>query len=179
MTALLLLVACSNGYSTGTAVWALNTATVTPSEDGLAGAHTWTFFNSGWEKSQSEDDLVCEIVQELTGSVVAPMTGCEGCSATYEVAFSQVASDCSEELTGDPGLDAVIGFAFGPVPGEVAEDNPYPDQAAGWYLSIDGEVMEGHGFAYAPALDRGEEVQFNGWIVGETFTLAPAYAWEL
>lgn len=179
MTALMVLVACSSGYDDTTAAWALNTATVTPAENGLAGAHTWTFFNGGWEKSQSDDDLVCEVVQELEGSVVAPMTGCPGCTATYAVTLSEVVSDCSEGLSADPGLLALSGFAFGEVPIDVADDDPYPDQSAGWYLTLDGELMEGHGFAYPSALDRGEDVAFSGWLVGETYTLSPAYAWQL
>ncbi len=174
-----LLMACSASHDDGSPAFALNTATLTPAEDGVSGVHTWSFFSAGWEQSQSEDDLVCEIVQELTGSVVAPLTGCQGCTATYGIELVDVVSDCSEGLSADPGLHALLGFGFGPVPDELAEDDPHPDLSAGWYLTLDDEVMEGHGFAYPSALDRDEEVTFSGWIVGETYTLSPAYAWQL
>ena len=179
MTLFLFLFACSGDPDDGSPAWALNTATVTAAEDGLSGAHTWTFYSSSWESSQSDDDRVCEIVQELTGSVVAPMEGCQGCAATYAIDLVEVVSDCSDGLSADPGLEALLGFAFGPVPSEVAEDDPHPDVSAGWYLTLDNEVMEGHGFAYPSALARDEEVSFSGWIAGETYILEPAYAWQL
>ncbi len=179
MTLWILLTACSGTPDDGSPAWALNTATVTPAEDGLTGAHTWSFYSSTWETSQSDDELVCEIVQELTGSVVGAMTGCPSCTATYDVSFVEVVSDCSDGLSADPGLEALLGFAFGPVPDNVADDDPHPDVSAGWYLTLDDTVMEGHGFAYPSALDRDEEVSFSGWIVGETYTLSPAYAWQL
>ncbi len=179
MIALTLVLACGSNYDGSEAVWALNRATVTPAADGLTGAHTWSFYDSDWERTQSDDDLICEVVQELTGEVVAPMSGCPGCSATYDIGFTLVVSDCADELTHDPGIEALLGFAFGPVPDEIAEDDPWPDNSAGWYLTVDGELMEDHGFAYPSSLDRGESSTTSGWMVGETYTLDPAYAWEL
>ncbi len=179
MIALGILVACSSSYDSSVAVWGLNRATVTPSDNGLSGAHTWTFYDGDWETSQSDDDLICEVVQEVTGQVVAPLAGCPGCTSTYDIQLTEVVSDCSDELTEDPGLEALVTFAFGPVPTELAEDDPWPDNSAGWYLSVDGELVEDHGFAYPSALDRGEESSTTGWIVGETYELEPAYAWEL
>lgn len=179
MFVLMLLMACGDDHDSTTAAWALNTATVTPSEDGLSGAHTWTFYNGAWEDSQSDEDIVCEVVQELSGTVVDPMNGCAGCSHTYDIILTQVVSDCSEGLTADPGLEALLGFAFGRVPDDVAEEDPHPDESMGWYLTLDAEVMEGHGYAYDPALDRGDSTTEGDWIAGETYILVPAYAWAL
>jgi hypothetical protein len=72
-----------------------------------------------------------------------------------------------------------VAIAIGPVDETLAALDPHADRSLGWYASFDGEKLEPYGFAWDSALDTGEDAGPPGWNPGQTYTLWPAYAWDL
>jgi hypothetical protein len=137
--------------------WAVHHASVLPSETALAGTQIWEFFTPDWASSGDADAFVCARGQIVTGTVTAALPGCDGCVASYELDVAELETDCASPLDADP----------------------YPGRSLGWYVSIDGVEMEPYGFAYDEALDWAGELGAPGWTSGQTYTLWPAYAWDL
>jgi len=162
----------------GPIAWALDYATVTPQSGELDGVHVWEFFSEGWEKKQDPEYFQCAVVQSVAGSGDSVPQGCERCTAYYSVALAEQSTDCDGSLTSDPALIGLRGFGIGSVDGAFSGDDPYPGDSLGWFISFDGVSAEFHGFAFAEALERGEDV-LPGWIDGQVYTLWPAYTWSL
>lgn len=174
--ALLGLVACASDVPT----WAVHHASVIPSETGLAGTQSWEFFDAGWEDGRGKDSYLCVRAQEVSGEVTAALSGCPGCVVAYALAATELETDCDEPIATDPAYaEAVLTMGIGEVPGDLASLDPHPSRSLGWYLSFDGETFTPYGFAYEEGLDWEGEIGQPGWAVGQTYTLWPAYAWDI
>jgi len=170
---LFLLVAC-NSKASGDAAWAVNYATVTPDAFGVSGHHVWVFFQDGWERKRTEDYHLCTLLQTVEGSLIDDLDGCEECVATYEIALTDVEHDCDDELVSSASYRGIEAFGVGDSAGD---DAPYAS-AYQWSLSYDGEALESHGWAFDEAEDWGSATT-DGWEEDGTYTLWPAYAWDL
>ncbi len=164
----------------GPTAWALDYATVTPdaSAEAIDGVHTWEFFAEGWEKKQAPEYYQCALVQSLEGALSEIPQDCTGCQYYYSITLLEQDSDCDAGLITDPALAGLRGFGVGLVPEGFSEEDPYPGQSLGWYLSFDDRSASFQGFIFAEGLERGEPTS-PGWSGGETYTLWPAYAWSL
>lgn len=172
------LTACKD--TDGPTAWALNYATVTPdtSTSAVDGVHVWEFFAEGWEKKQEPEYYQCAVVQSLSGESGVVPQDCTGCQYYYSISLEEQDSDCEVSLSSDPALTGLRGFGVGQVPSEFSEDDPYPGQSLGWYLSFDDRSASFHGFVFAEGLERGEPTM-PGWTGDQIYTLWPAYAWSL
>lgn len=177
---LVLLLACVSPTGNGPIAWAVNYATVTPTDQGLSGVHMWVFYGEGWGDDRDPDWHVCSLMQQLeaTPSDTA-LEGCVSCAQTYRVTLTEQEHDCDPFEVEDPGLTALPWMAIGSMPTELASDDPYPGKALGWYLGFDGETAVPHGYAYAEDLDHGRALQQPGWAAGQVYSLWPAYAWDM
>lgn len=174
---LFLLLGCAPDPG-GDVVWAVNYATVTVDAFGIEGQHVWAFYSDGWERSHDEAYHACSMLQTLTGDAIDPIDGCTDCEATYTVETVDLESDCPGTVGAEPAFGGVAAIGIGSVAGDLADDDPHPGDSLGWYLSFDGVAAESHGWAYADDLDYGRDVD-DGWVNGQTYTLWPAYAWDL
>ena len=175
----LVLVCC--GSTGGAPVWALQHGTLDVSLSGLSGVQVWEFYASGWERAHSERFHVCARVQSLTASEVTDsLDGCLACEVVVDVTTVELETDCDGAVADAGTFGGVVNFAFGPVPDDVADIDPYPGDSLGWYASWDGESLEPIGFAWDQGLDTGEARATGGeWTTGTRYVLWPAYAWEL
>ena len=173
---LLLLLACASDAPT----WAVHHASVVPAETGLDGTQVWEFFDAAWAKKRDPKHYLCARAQSLVGEVTTPLEGCDGCVAAYAVATEELDSDCADDLATDAAYaSAVVTFGIGDVPADLQDLDPWPGRSLGWFVSVDGRAMEAYGFAYDEALDWEGELGGPGWANGTTYTLWPAYAWDL
>lgn len=176
---LLLLLACAPQLD-GPPSWALNYASVEPTASGFQGLQVWNLYAEGWEKDQSDDYFQCRVIQEVSGQVVAPLEGCEGCVASYGVELlTSEEEDCPEGITDGLVLDGVVSFAVGTLAPQEQAETDYPDHTMAWYLSFDGTQAELHGHAWPQALEQGDDTAPSGWVAGEVYTLWPTFAWSL
>lgn len=159
--------------------WAVHHASLTPTETGLGGTQTWEFFSPAWARSGDEDAFLCARAQLVTGSVTAALPGCEGCTVAYTLDVAELESDCAAPLDADTAYATPRAIGIGDVPQDLSDLDPYPGRSLGWYLSVDGVAMEPYGFAYDEALDWAGDLGSPGWSSGQTYTLWPAYAWDL
>ncbi|MFH1466666.1 MAG: hypothetical protein ABIO70_19935 [Pseudomonadota bacterium] len=161
--------------------WALNWASVTPTESGIEGYQVWQFFVDGWEAQHSDDYYKCKLTQDLTGHVTAcPLTGVPTCYAAYEVELAVYENECAEALARDESYDGPPWMAIGAPAPELAADAPeYGDFVLGWYIGYPDGTRLAHGYAYARRLEDGEEPAGVGWLNDEEYILWPAYVWEL
>jgi hypothetical protein len=162
----------------GEVTWAVNYATVSPEGAGVTGVHVWEFFTEGWEKKRKEDYYSCAVVQSLTGTADAVPAGCEYCQNYYTLELVDQDGDCDASLSSDPALTGLRGFGVGKVPSEFSDEDPYPGDSMGWFISFDGSTSSFHGFIFDEGLERGDAGAV-GWEEGATYTLWPAYAWAL
>lgn len=160
-------------------VWAVHHASLVPTESGVSGTQTWEFFSEDWAQSGDPDAFVCARAQLVTGVVVAALPGCDGCVAAYDLAFTELESDCEGDLATDAGFATPPTIGLGDVPGDLDELDPYPGRSVGWYLSTDGVELTAYGYAYEEVLDWSGDVGAPGWRIGQTYTLWPAFAWDL
>jgi hypothetical protein len=160
-------------------VWAVHHGSVIPSETALEGTQTWEFFTAAWAKNGSEDEFGCARTQLVVGAVNAALPGCDGCMAAYALTTEEFDTDCSDPLDTDPAFETPLAIGIGDVPDDLADLDPYPGRSLGWYISVDGKNMEPYGFAYDEALDWAGDVGAPGWVAGQTYTLWPAFAWDL
>lgn len=174
------------GCASGDPHWAINHLSLIPASSGAEGTQSWEFFSKAWRKNRNEKNFLCARTQEVTGTVVAPLDGCEGCITAYELDISEVETDCtsdiSEEaalLAEDEGFAATLQIAIGDVFTDFSEMDPYPGKSMGWYLSTDNETYQPWGFAYPEGLDFDGETGAPGWTSGQVYTLMPAVALEL
>lgn len=159
--------------------WAVNHASVLPDATGLSGTQTWEFFAEGWKGGHAEDAFVCARAQSWVGEVVASPEGCNGCLAAYQVEVSEIETDCPEPYASDAAYAGPLTMGIGDAPAEFSTDNPFPDDAMGWYTSYETGAVQAFGFAWDEALDYGESASGPGWRVGTIYTLWPAVAWDL
>jgi len=180
MLTLLMIAGLSGCKNTdGPTAWALNYATVTPNiQGGMEGVHVWEFFAEGWEKKREEEYYQCAVVQTLGGEPGVVPQGCTGCQFYYSIDLAPQDADCDVGLTNDPAISGVRGVGIGTVPADFKEDDPYPGQSMGWYISFDDNTALFHGYVYAEGLERGEPSD-AGWVNGQSYTFWPAYAWSL
>ncbi|MFZ5482065.1 MAG: hypothetical protein ACOZNI_35215 [Myxococcota bacterium] len=173
---LLTILACASDD----VAWGVHHASVVPSETGLSGTQTWEFFDGQWADSRDEKDFVCARAQTLLGEPVAAPQGCTGCTVAYAVVADELGGDCEGALADDESyLTAVATIGFGDVSDALADLDPYPGRSLGWYASFDGEKADAYGFAYVEGLDWQGDRGSPGWVPGQTYTLWPAYAWDL
>lgn len=172
---LLLLFACASDE----VVWAVNHASVVPTESGITGTQTWEFFTKKWGKNHSETAFICARAQELTGTLSTSTKGCEGCLAAYSLTIQEIESDCEADLATDPAYATMLAFGVGDVPADYAEDDPHPGQSMGWYVSFDGSLLEPMGFVWDEAFDYAGEPGAPGWQNDQVYTFWPAAAWDL
>jgi hypothetical protein len=173
------LVLLAAGCASDSPAWAVQHASVIPAETGLGGTQTWEFFTAKWAKTGSADAYVCGRAQLVGGDVTASLPGCDGCTVAYSVDLEELESDCADPLDSDPAYLTPRAFGIGDVPEVLADLDPYPGRSLGWFVSLDGVEMEPYGFAYDEALDWSGDLGAPGWITGQTYTLWPAYAWDL
>ena len=159
--------------------WAVHHASVVPAETGLSGTQTWEFFTSEWARTGSADAYVCGRAQVETGSVTAALPGCEGCVVAYALALSELESDCEAPLDTDEAYTTPTVIGIGDLPEEWTALDPFPGRSLGWYVSLDGVEMQAYGFAYPETLEWAGALGSPGWATGQTYTLWPAYAWDL
>lgn len=171
----LLLVGCAAGSAT----WAVQDGAVTPSESGLVGEQAWSFFAKNWGQAQGDKAFVCARAQALTGAASAPLPGCASCTVAYTLSVTEIESDCEADLADDPSYTLPVAIGIGPVDESLASMDPHEGRSLGWYASFDGENLEPYGFAWDSALDAGEDAGPPGWNPGQSYTLWPAYAWDL
>lgn len=174
--ALLVLGACGKKDE---AAWALQHATLEVGAEGVTGYQVWEFYSRRWEKERDAKFHVCARVQAVSGPAVEPLAECADCETVFQVRAEEVETDCEGELATRAGFAAMTHFAFGPLPGDLDGDDPYPGWSNGWYQSWDGESLDLMGYAWNELLDLGEDPQVVGWVEGERFVLWPAQAWEL
>ncbi len=174
---LILAIACASEE----AVYAVQHLSVIPSASGLTGTQTWEFFGAGWAEDRSAEHHRCARAQTVTGTLTVPLTGCEGCVASYTIEVAELETDCEGELATSRSYSQVLlNFGVGDVPDDLADIDPYPGRAIGGYLSYDaGTTVEPYGWAYDEALDWSGELGAGGWVPDQTYTLWPAYAWDL
>ncbi|MDP2312469.1 MAG: hypothetical protein Q8P41_06150 [Pseudomonadota bacterium] len=175
----MLLILLAVGCASDAPAWAVHHASIIPTETGLGGTQTWEFFTPAWARSGSEDAFLCGRGQLVTGTVVSALPGCDGCQAAYTLEISELESDCAAPLDTDTAYATPRAMGIGDVPEALADLDPYPGRSLGWYLSVDGVEMEPYGFVYQEALDWAGDLGAPGWITGQTYTLWPAYAWDL
>ncbi len=177
----LLLMAC-NPKPGGDVAWATNYATVTPSAFGLEGVHVWSFYSEGWDADHDPAYHLCSLLQRLEGEESdLSLEGCSDCESVYELRLDELEHDCEgdlEDRIDEPAYEGITAFALGPVPADLSEDDPYPGSSLGWYLSYDDEIALPQGWAWAEGLEYEREVE-EGWTTDQSYTLWPAYAWDL
>lgn len=179
LPALASLLAALSGCASDEAVWAVHHASLIPTETGLSGTQTWEFFTEDWAKSGDPDAFVCARAQLVTGAVVAALPGCDGCVAAYELTVTELETDCEGGLAEDGGFVTPLAIGIGDVAADLEDLDPYPGRSLGWYLSTDGEELASYGYAYDEALDWSGDIGAPGWRTEQTYTLWPAYAWDL
>lgn len=175
LIALLALAGCGSDAPS----WALQTGAATPSTSGLAGVQAWAFFTEAWGKAQGDAAFVCARSQTVAGTTAAPLPGCVGCTAAYTLTVHEIDSDCDAELAQDPSYTLPVAIAIGPVDDSLAALDPHEGRSLGWYASFDGVELTPYGLAWDIALDETGDSGPPGWNPGQTYTLWPAYAWDL
>lgn len=168
------------GCKSGEPAWAVHHLSVTPERGGaISGTQTWEFFNKKWAKNRAERSYLCARAQTVAGEESEELPGCTDCEAAYLLIVTDLESDCEDSVGTDPGFDSSLPVAFGAVPEEFSDLDPWPGRSLGWYLSEDGVSYQPWGFAYVEGLDFGGDRGLPGWIEGQTYTLWPAVALEL
>jgi hypothetical protein len=160
------------------AIWALNYATISNSNDLIEGVHVWTFFDEDWDLT--DDSYVCAVVQLVEGTSSASPDGCPGVTHSFSWTLTTISSDCPDYLAGDPFLtDRITGGCIGEIPPSIMDESPHDSQTEGWYILDENEEVIPHGFIYPEALDLGETAPDEPWEGGELLKLSPAWAWAL
>ncbi len=167
------------GCAPASASWAVQAATVTAGQTGLSGEQAWSFFAKDWGRAKGDGAFVCARSQAVDGTTSAPLPGCAACTAAYRLTVTEIESDCDADLAGDPSYTLPVAIAIGPVDASLTDIDPHPDQSLGWYASFDGVKLEPYGLAWDAALDSGGNAGPPGWNPGQTYTLWPAFAWDL
>lgn len=177
MFALAWLLACASE----TPGWSVQHLSVVPDDAGLTGTQTWEFFSTDWSGADDADAFLCAVAHEVTATVVAVPDGCDHCTVAYALTATPMDSTCGDTLTGDPVYrESLAVFAIGDAPPALADVDRHPGAGLGWYMSMDGgATVREYGHAYDAGLDHGGTVEDAAWTVGETYTLWPAFAWEL
>ncbi|MSQ03677.1 MAG: hypothetical protein EXR71_17625 [Myxococcales bacterium] len=167
-----LFLACSNDPA-----WVVQRASIVPTSTGMEGTQTWEFYAAGWSPDAGDEGSLCTRGQTLVGALTtAP--ACPDCRAAYDLAVTELDSDCADALIRDPGFSGPALYAIGEVPADLLAEEPFPGEGFGWSEGFgDGSLID-VGYAYAEALDLGE-VPPAGLATGATYTLLPAIAWEL
>ncbi len=177
MIALVWFLACASE----TPGWSVQHLSVVPGDTGLTGTQTWEFFSTDGSGPDDADTFLCAIAQDVTATVVGVPDGCESCSVAYALTATPMDSTCGEALTDDPVYrESLTVFAIGEAPAVLGDVDRHPGAGLGWYMSMDGgATVREYGHAYAAVLDEGGTVEAPAWSAGETYTLWPAFAWEL
>jgi hypothetical protein len=158
--------------------WAVQHGTAVVGTEALGGYQVWEFYGEGWGRNKSADQHVCARVQALEG-IPQAFAGCEDCEGSWAVRTEEVETDCAGTEAHEAAYAGVRGYAFGPVPSEMAGDDPHEGFSYGWYLSWDGENLEPFGYAWDEALETNEEPATDTIEPGKRLVLWPAFAWEL
>ena len=172
---LLLLSACASNDPT----WAVEHASVIPGSSSLEGSQTWEFFDSSWSQSGSADAFLCSRAQIVDGAVASALPGCEGCLVAYTLRLAELETDCPAPVDADVAYTTPLAIGIGAVPDTLTALDPYPGRSLGWYISVDGTSFEPFGFAFEEELEWAGTLGAPGWITGQTYTLWPAFAWDL
>lgn len=172
----LLLPACGGQQQPA---WAVQHATLDVESDGISGYQLWELFAKKWKKKQDDKHHLCALVQTVDGTLTTDLDGCLGCEASYAVTVDELETDCDPTWVAGETFEGVRAFAFGEVPPEEADLDPYPGHSLGWYQSWDGQTAEFIGFAWHEALGTASDPGIQGWSPGERYVLEPVYAWEL
>ena len=174
------------GCASGNPHWAINHLSLIPSSSSAEGTQSWEFFDKAWRNNRKDKHFLCARTQSITGKVVAPLEGCEGCITAYELSIEEIETDCSSDISEeaaavatDEGFAATLQIAIGDPAADFADMDPYPGKSMGWYLSTDNETYQPWGFAYQEGLDFDGETGAPGWTSGQVYTLWPAVALEL
>ena len=169
----LFLLACADA----TPVWAVQHASVIPTESGLSGTQTWEFFSSAWQPDAGDEGYICARVQTLEATVT-PAEGCATCRAGYALTVTELDSDCTDDIVADRAFSGPDVFAIGDVAAGWKVDDPHTGKSLGWMAGFgDGELVD-VGFAWPEALDNGDPAA-PGWTNDRAYTLWPAVAWQL
>jgi hypothetical protein len=177
--ALLAALVAGTGCASDEPAWAVHHASFIPDATGLSGTQTWEFFTEDWASTGDPDAFACARAQLVTGAVVAALPGCEGCVAAYALDVTELESTCEDALTTDADYVTPRALGIGDVPADLEDLDPYPGRSLGWYLSTDGVELTFYGFAYEEGLDWDGQIGAPGWRTDQTYTLWPAYAWDL
>lgn len=161
-----------------TPAWAVQHASISPTETGFTGTQTWEFFREGWTPESGSDAYLCARAQTSTGAVTTLDT-CDDCRAAYTLTVEELGSDCPDSLVKDPAFAGPDAYAITEVPSEFAESNPYPSQSFGWQVVYGSAGLTPLGWAYAESLDTEQEPGAPGWTSGRVYILWPGVAWEL
>jgi hypothetical protein len=173
------LLATTVGCAEDTPAWAVHHAAFEPSATGLSGTQLWELFAADWANTGDADAYVCARAQLVSGAVAAPLAGCDGCTAAYDLTISELESDCPSPFAEDPAYLTPKAIGLGDIPTDYTDLDPYPGRSVGWYVSVDNVSAEFYGFAYEESLEWAGEVGAPGWASGQRYTLWPAYAWDL
>jgi hypothetical protein len=177
--ALLLLPPLLAACASDTPAWAVHHAALEPSATGLSGTQTWEFFSADWASSGSADAFTCTRAQLVTGEVSAPLPGCDGCTAAYDLTIAELDTDCPSPFDEDTAYGTPKAIGLGDIPMDYTDLDPYPGRSVGWYVSVDAVNAEFYGFAYEESLAWAGDVGAPGWASGQRYTLWPAFAWDL
>jgi hypothetical protein len=174
---LLLALACASDEP----AYAVQHLSVVPTASGLTGTQTWEFFDAGWAEDRGAGHFLCARSQTVSAELTAAPEGCTGCLAAYLLTVAELETTCDGDIsTSRSYSDVLVHLGVGEVPEQLLEADPWPGRSFGWYLSYDaGVTVEPYGWAYDEALDHDGELGPAGWVVGEVYTLWPAFAWDL
>ena len=169
-----LFLACADGIP----AWAVQHASIAPTETGFNGVQTWEFFDSGWTPSSGSDAYICARAQTITGTVTS-LASCDDCRAAYTMVVAELGSDCADSLVEDRSYAGPDAYAITEVTADLVDTDPYPGDSFGWQVVYGTEALTPLGWAYAETLDTTGEVGAPGWTTGRNYTLWPGVAWEL
>lgn len=173
---MLLLAACAPDTDPG---WAVDELWLEPDGDGVHGFQTWEIYGEAWSRRLAERHYLCAVVVELWGDPVEPGDDCGGCSPAWAVEVALVETDCDPELSERARWLDLSGVALGPLGLELADDPPWPGMTRGGYAAYGDTGWLAHGWAYPAGLDSDLPVTEPSWNGQQSFTLVPAWAWEL
>lgn len=159
--------------------WAVQHGTLDVGAARVEGYQVWEFFGRKWRSKHDEKHHICSLVQQVDGDLSADLDGCPGCVASYDLALTELETDCAPDVLAAGSFGEQRAMAVGEVSSEIASDDPYPGRSLGWYVSWDGAQAQAMGFALHEDLGGMNDPQVVGWAPGERYVLDPAFAWEL
>ncbi|MBM4390517.1 MAG: hypothetical protein FJ090_05305 [Deltaproteobacteria bacterium] len=172
---LILLLACNSDSP----VWALQQASVFPSDNGITGTQAWAFFAEGWTPDAGDDGYLCTRAQTIAGATTT-VADCADCRVAYTLEVEELGTDCAGDIATAAAYAGPAIYAIAEVPEALADGDPHPGDSFGWYVAWGvGEELSALGWAYPEELDLTGEKGLPGWSADRVYTLYPALAWDI